>query len=350
MRRPIRGFHKQHGVHCAAVLTAVLMLTMTSGCERASDAKTSANASGTTAAQASAPPQTIVTTTAMITDIVRAVVGERATVTGLIGEGVDPHLYQPTTSDITTLREADVIFYNGLLLEGKMTDTFVRLARSKPVYAVTELLDPETLITPDGNEGHADPHVWMDVQLWGKSVEVVANVLIELDPEHAATYTANRDAYLAEFEALDKYVRDRIASIPADQRVLITAHDAFNYFGRAYELEVIGIQGISTESEAGVDDINRLVDLLVTRKVPAVFVETSVADKSVRALIEGAANRGHTVTIGGTLFSDAMGTPGTYRGTYLGMVDHNATTIARALGGEAPSTGRTGKLTAEAAH
>lgn len=327
-------------------LSALLLLSV--GCEQSSQAKLAGgnSASGT----AALAPKTIATTTAMVTAIVRAVVGEEITINGLIGEGVDPHLYQPTTSDIATLRSADVIFYNGLLLEGKMTDTFERLARTKPVYAVTELLEHDTLIMPDGNAGHADPHVWMDVTLWSKSVEVVAKVMSELDPDHAATYAANRDAYLKELAALDAYVREIIATIPKDQRVLITAHDAFNYFGRTYKLEVIGIQGISTESEAGVDDINRLVELLVTRQVPAVFVETSVADKSVRALVEGTANRGHTVKIGGALFSDAMGAPGTYRGTYLGMLDHNATTIARALGGAAPEGGRLGKLTAEAAH
>jgi manganese/zinc/iron transport system substrate-binding protein len=326
----------------ALLLGGLIMGGFLMGCDAASESTTNS-----TDSDAAGRKRAIVTTTGMITDIVREVVGERAVVTGLIGEGVDPHLYVPTTSDIAALRDADLVFYNGLLLEGKMTDTLARLARSKPVYAVTEELDHETLIAPDGNKGHADPHVWMDVTLWAKAVEVVARVMAEQDPEHAGEFNANRDRYLAELEQLDAYVRQVTSSIPANQRVLITAHDAFNYFGRRYGLEVIGIQGISTESEAGVDDINRLVSLLVQQGVPAVFVESSVADKSVRALIEGASSRGHAVTIGGTLYSDAMGETGTYRGTYLGMLDHNATTITRALGGEAPSGGRSGKLDQE---
>lgn len=317
-------------------LALIILCAAIGGCEQSKP--------GEGTAPKSEQRKTIVTTTGMITDVVREIVGDQAEVEGLIGEGIDPHLYQPTTSDIATLRDADVIFYNGLLLEGKMTDALVRLARDKPVYAVTELLDSDSLITPEDSEGHADPHVWMDVQLWSKSAEAVSKALSEINPDQKATFEANRDAYLSELTKLHEYVNKVIRSIPAEQRVLITAHDAFNYFGAAYDLEVIGIQGISTESEAGVDHINKLVDLLVERQVPAVFVETSVADKSVKALIEGAAARGHEVIIGGELFSDAMGAAGTYRGTYLGMIDHNATTIARALGGEAPEAGYAGKL------
>jgi manganese/zinc/iron transport system substrate-binding protein len=187
----------------------------------------------------------------------------------------------------------------------------------------------------------------MDVSKWKKATEAVAGALGEFDPPNAALYRANADAYALELEALDAYARERIASIPGNQRLMITAHDAFNYMGAAYGLEVKGIQGLSTESEAGLHDINALVDLLVERQVPAVFVESSVSDKNVKALVEGAAARGHKVKVGGELFSDAMGPAGTYEGTYVGMIDHNVTVIARALGGDAPERGLNGKLKAE---
>ena len=280
----------------------------------------------------------IVTTVGMITDVVRNVAGERAVVEGIIGEGVDPHVYKPTRGDVVKLRNADVVFYNGLLLEGQLTDILVRVAsEGKPVRAVTEAILEETdyLMQEPGATGYTDPHVWMDVRGWMKGVPVIAETLIAYDPDHASAYAANKEAYIAELKALDAYAREAIRSIPEDQRVLVTAHDAFRYLGRAYGIEVRGIQGLSTESEAGVKDIERLIDLIVERQIPAVFVETSVADKNVRALIEGARARGHDLVIGGELYSDAMGTPGTYEGTYIGMIDHNVTTIANALGGEA---------------
>lgn len=288
---------------------------------------------------------TVVTTVGMVTDIARVVAGEHANVTGIIGEGVDPHLYRASRNDVAKLQDADVIFYSGLLLEGRMSDTLVRMARGgRRVFAVTEGIDAKHLIEPDGSEGHPDPHVWMDVSLWSRAVETVAEALATCDEANATTYRANASRYRGELAELDAYVKKVIASIPARQRVLVTAHDAFGYFGRAYGIEVRGIQGISTESEAGVADINRLVSFLVEREISAVFVESSVAEKNVRALVEGAAARGRTVRIGGTLLSDAMGAPGTYEGTYIGMIDHNATLIARALGGEAPERGWRGKL------
>jgi manganese/zinc/iron transport system substrate-binding protein len=289
-------------------------------------------------------PLTITTTTGMVTDIVRQVAGDRAEVVGIIGEGVDPHLYKPTRGDVARLMEADVVFYSGLLLEGKMTDTLIQVSNRKPVFAVTEQVDESYLLEPEGFAGHFDPHLWMDAQGWIQAVEAVARALSEVDPKNADYYRDNADRYLAELEELDAYVERIVGSIPRGSRVLVTAHDAFNYFGRAYGIEVVGIQGISTESEAGLDDINQLVDLLVDKQVVAVFVETSVADKNVRALLEGARARGHDVTIGGELYSDAMGPPGTYEGTYIGMIDHNATVIARALGGDAPERGMNGEL------
>ncbi|MEX2218108.1 MAG: zinc ABC transporter substrate-binding protein [Phycisphaerales bacterium] len=294
---------------------------------------------------ATGTPYKVVTTVAMVTDIVREVAGPRAQVTGLLGEGVDPHLYKPTRSDIAALMQADVVFYNGLMLEGKMADTLVRVASSgRKVHAVTEALAPEDLLEPEEFAGHYDPHVWMDPVAWAKAAGVVRDKLIEHDPAGAEGYRERAAAYLGRLGALHEYVARVSATVPEASRVLVSAHDAFGYFGRRYGYEVVGIQGISTESEAGVRDIERLVELLVSRRVAAVFVETTVSERNIRALIAGAAARGHTVTIGGALFSDAMGAPGTYEGTYVGMIDHNATTIVRALGGQAPERGHEGKL------
>ena len=288
-------------------------------------------------------PYKIGATVGMVGDIARAVAGDKGEVTFVIGAGVDPHVYNPTRSDVATLLRSDIIFYAGLLLEGQMADILVKVARKRRVYAVTELLDPDYLIH-DPEAGHSDPHVWMDVSGWMKAVEVVADALTAFDPVNAGRYRANAADYLKKLKALDAYARTAMASIPAEQRVLVTAHDAFGYMGRAYGIEVMGIQGLSTESEAGLKDINRIVDELVRRRIPAVFVESSVSDKNVRALIEGAASRGHKIKIGGELFSDAMGPAGTYEGTYIGMIDHNVTVIARALGGQAPPAGMQAKL------
>lgn len=292
-----------------------------------------------------AEPLRIVTTTAMIGDIVREVAADAAEVTALMGEGVDPHLYRANRSDIARMLQADVVFYNGLLLEGKMTDALVRVARSgKPVFAVTELIDEQYLMAPPAFAGHFDPHVWMDPQAWTKAVEVVRDQLAAVDPDRAAAYRANAAAYLERLAALDAYAERVLASVPPERRVLVTAHDAFAYFGRRYGFEVLGIQGISTESEAGLKRIEELVSLLVERRIPAVFVETTIPEQSVRALVAGAAARGHEVVIGGSLFSDAMGAAGTYEGTYIGMIDHNVTLIARALGGDTPERGLNGLL------
>lgn len=288
-------------------------------------------------------PVKVAATVGMVADITREVAGDRGKVFNIIGSGIDPHLYSPTRSDVAALLKSDIIFYAGLMLEGQMGDILVKVSRKRPVYAVTELLQSEYLIHDD-ESNHSDPHVWMDVAGWMKGVEVVIRAFSEFDPKGADVYQANGKVLLEKLATLDAYAKKVIGSIPDAQRILITAHDAFNYMGRAYNIEVMGIQGISTESEAGLKDINRIVDLLVERKIPAVFVESSVSDKNVKALIEGAAARGHKVTIGGELFSDAMGKSGTYEGTYIGMIDHNATVISRALGGNAPEKGMSGKL------
>ena len=302
---------------------------------------------------APAPPQnssnpnayTIVTTTGMVGDLALAAAGEQGNVKSLMGSGIDPHLYSPTRGDVIALQGADIVFYNGLHLEGQMTDVLHQLGREgKPVAGVSHPLE-----AIDGylmeEHGQADPHVWMDLAAWKLALGEVTQHLIQFDPENATVYESNAAAYRLQLEGLDAYVKKVIASIPESQRVLVTAHDAFSYFGRAYAVDVRGIQGISTESEAGIRDIEDLVAFLVEKNIPAVFVESSVADKNVRALVEGAAAKNHSVRIGGELFSDAMGAPGSYEGTYIGMMDHNATLIARALGGEAPKTGFQGKLT-----
>ncbi|MDP7005276.1 MAG: zinc ABC transporter substrate-binding protein [Phycisphaerales bacterium] len=282
----------------------------------------------------------IVATTGMVADITRQVAGDHGKVVALMGEGVDPHLYKPTAADARLIMNADMIFYSGLLLEGRMTDTFLKAARiGKVVFPVTELIEETYLLEPPEFQGHWDPHVWMDVSAWSKAVSAVASALCEQDPDNCNDYKNNAEKYNEKLTKLHKYAISAISSIPRDQRILITAHDAFNYFGRAYDIEVVGIQGLSTESEAGIEDVNRLVNMLVDRGITSVFVESSVSDRNVNALIEGAASKGHQVKIGGRLFSDAMGLAGTYEGTYVGMLDHNITTITKGLGGDVPEKG-----------
>jgi len=287
----------------------------------------------------------IVVTTGMLGDIAAAVAADRASVTVLMGPGTDPHLYRPTRSDVQRLMRADVILYHGHMLEGRMTDALTRAQRAgRRVLAVSEQLDEALLLEGDDDDEPFDPHLWMDPRLWSKAIAIVRDELSAHDPEGAAIYAANAEAYAAELARLDAYAERVLATVPEGSRVLITAHDAFAYFGRRYGFEVLGIQGISTESEAGVRDIERLVSLLVEQRIGAVFTESTVSDRAVGALIAGARARGHEVRLGGELFSDAMGNAGTYEGTYIGMIDHNVTTIARALGGNAPERGMQNKL------
>lgn len=272
----------------------------------------------------------VVCTTGMIADAAANVGGDRVAVTALMGEGVDPHLYKASTGDMQRLSTADLILYNGLHLEGRMADQFERLAKKRPTAAVTDTIDEERLRTLPGTDAH-DPHVWFDVSLWMKAVERMRDALIQVDAAGKEAYTKNAAEYLARLDELHTETRERIAGIPRESRVLITAHDAFGYFGRAYDIEVMGLQGISTESEPSLKDVNVLVDRIVERKVKAVFVESSVAPKNIEALVEGCRARGHEVRIGGQLFSDAMGRAGTPEGTYIGMVRHNVRTIVEAL-------------------
>jgi manganese/zinc/iron transport system substrate-binding protein len=286
----------------------------------------------------------IVATTGMIADAVKQVGGDRVEVTSLMGPGVDPHTYRQTRSDIAAMTKADAVFWHGLYLEAQLEEFFHDLAKRKPVVALAETLPKDKLLGDEDNPGRNDPHVWMNPRLWKGIVEAARDQLIKLDPKGEAAFKANADKHLAEVDALATYSDKAFASVPEASRVLITAHDAFNYFGKAYGYEVMGIQGISTESEAGLKQIEDLVNVIVTKKIGAIFVESSVSDRNVKALVEGAAAKGHKVVIGGELFSDAMGAPGTYEGTYIGMIDHNATVITRALGGAAPAKGLNNKL------
>ena len=277
----------------------------------------------------------ILTTTAQIADAVRGVLGSPlppgVTVSSLLGEGVDPHTYKLTRSDAVALHSASVVLLSGLHLEGKMTEMLAELQRSgKPVLDVGSMLPHKDLLVPVGSQGEHDPHFWMDPILFASGTAAIEQGLktagVAIDPAKAAAY---RD----QLTALDGWAQSSLGSIPKASRRLITSHDAFGYLGHRYGLKVEGIQGISTESEAGVRDIERLVDALVTSKIPAVFVESSVSSRAINALVAGAEARGHTVVIGGELFSDAMGPPGTYQGTYIGMMRHNVESITRALGG-----------------
>lgn len=287
----------------------------------------------------------IATTCGMVTDIVSEVVGDKAEVVGIMGTGVDPHLYKPTRDDVVKLLDSDVIFYSGLMLEGRMGDTFAKMARKgKKVYPVTELLDESYLMEPEEFEGHWDPHVWNDVKAWMKATELVGKAMGEIDAENAASYKANADKYIAQLTKLDEYVKQVISTIPKEKRFLITAHDAFGYFSRAYGIEVKSVQGVSTASEAGVSDINALVDFIVKNGIEAIFVENITSDKGIQAVVEGVRAKGKEIKIGGELYSDSLGKAGTYEGTYIGTVDRNATLIALALGGKAPEKGFQGKL------
>lgn len=288
----------------------------------------------------------VVATTGMIADAARQIGGDEVEVKGLMGPGVDPHAYRQTRSDIVAMTRADLILWHGLYLEAQMDEFFHDLERKRPVVAVAEGVDKSKLRAHDSYADKFDPHVWMTPELWRDVVVEVHKALTDVRPEAADVFAANAEKHLADLERLSTYAANTLSQVPPNNRVLLTAHDAFGYFGRSYGYEVLGIQGISTQSEAGLNRIGELVDLLVDRQITAVFVESSVSDRSIRALIEGAAARGHKVQVGGELYSDAMGEEGTYEGTYVGMLDHNITVIAGALGADVPARGMDGKLSA----
>lgn len=276
----------------------------------------------------------IVTTIGMIADIATNVGGEHVQVTGLMGPGTDPHLYVASASDVDKLQDADIIFYNGLFLEAQMEDVLEQLAERKTAVAVTKDIDRSLLLDSPQYQDEFDPHVWFDVTLWMQAAETVRDTLIEQDPENADSYRANAEAYLAELKELHAYVQAKAAELPPEQRVLITAHDAFNYFGRAYGFEVLGLQGISTQSEASTSDVQDLAQYISDNEIRAIFVESSVPVRTIEAVQAAVRDRGHDVEIGGQLFSDAMGDTATPEGTYVGMVHHNIDTIVGALSGK----------------
>lgn len=290
------------------------------------------------AAEANSDPTgelNVVTTTGMIADIVKNVGGEHVHVTGLMGPGIDPHLYKASENDVQSLQEANVVFYNGLHLESQMGEVLERMNDfGIKTVAVADKIDPSLLQSPPEFAGNYDPHVWFDVTLWMQAVEQVRDTLVEVDPDNASVYETNAAGYLTQLEDLHQYVLDQASTIPAEQRILITAHDAFNYFGRAYGFEVRGLQGISTEAQAGTADVQALADFIVERQILAIFVESSVPQRNVEAVQAAVQAQGFEVEIGGSLFSDAMGTEGTPEGTYIGMVRHNIDTVVAALTGE----------------
>ena len=273
----------------------------------------------------------VVTTTQQIADAARVIGGQRVEVYGMMGPGVDPHLYKATAGDVNELEEADIIFYNGLNLEGRLADLMVTMAAQKPTVAVGAAVPEDLLAEPPEFEGKFDPHIWFDPALWKHALQAIADGLAELDPDHASTYEENLEAYLAEIEDLEAYAEERLAEVPEGQRVLVTAHDAFGYFGLRWGYEVRGLQGISTATEAGAGDVQDLATFLVERNIKAIFIESSIPQSAVEAVIEAAESQGGTVTIGGQLYSDAMGDPGTDQGTYIGMYRHNVNTIVEAL-------------------
>lgn len=290
----------------------------------------------------------VVATVAMLGDMLREVAGDALRVETLMGEGVDPHLYRPTRADIARLLSADAVFAVGHRLEGRMEEVFERLrAAGRTVVAAAEALPRDRLRTHPDYPDSADPHIWMDPILWSEAAGPVTEAALALAPEAREGMRDRLDRWRGRMARVDAYAKASIGAIPEGQRILVTAHDAFGYFGARYGLQLESLQGISTDSEASLARVERLVALLVARRVPAIFSESSVPDRAVRALIEGAGARGHRVAPGGTLFSDAMGRPGTYEGTHEGMLDHNITTIARALGAPGvPARGLNGRLAA----
>jgi manganese/zinc/iron transport system substrate-binding protein len=276
----------------------------------------------------------VVATTPMVGDLVRAIGGDRIDLVVLIPPGTDPHLWTPTRSDVLQVLDADAVFMNGLMLEGRAGDSFARVEISgRPVVRIAETLAKTELLTDQSNSSHFDPHIWMDPTLWAKTAPTVRDTLSKLDEDGTETYARNLAAFEAEATALDRECALAIGSIPPSNRTLVTAHDAFGYFGRRYGLKVQGIQGISTESEPSLANIERLVSEISDERIPAIFIETTVSDRSARSVVEGCAAKGHAVTIGESLYSDSLGRAGSPEGTWAGMIRHNAKSIANALGG-----------------
>ncbi|WP_194851430.1 metal ABC transporter solute-binding protein, Zn/Mn family [Nonlabens antarcticus] len=274
----------------------------------------------------------IVTTTTMITDMLENIGGDKVAVEGLMGSGVDPHLYKASEGDVSKLYNADIIFYSGLHLEGKLVDVFEKMAsQGKNTIAISDALDKSTLIGSEYFASSYDPHIWFDVDYWSQMTVYVTEKLTENDPENAAYYVENRDTYLEKIKELKKELIAKIDELPQEKRILVTAHDAFNYFGRRFGFNVVGLQGISTATEAGVQDVQRITQFIIDNKVKAVFIESSVPRRTVEALQAAVQAQNHEISIGGELYSDALGSAGTDEGTYIGMYKHNVKTIVNAL-------------------
>ncbi len=273
----------------------------------------------------------VVATIGMISDIVTYIAADKMDVVSLMGPGIDPHLYRPTEGDVKHLNEADLIFYNGLNLESKMLDLFEHVKRKKPVIAVAETISQANLLSPPEFEGFHDPHVWFDMNLWVNVVDEITDSLIELLPTEKSFFIAQKQAYLVDFFAVKKSTLAAVARLPKEKRILVTAHDAFNYFGQFYDFEVKALQGISTQAEAGIDDVQELVNFIVDRQIPAIFVESSIPKRHLKAVQQSVKAKGWNVTIGGELYSDALGSADSDAGTYLGMIKHNVSEIVEAL-------------------
>jgi manganese/zinc/iron transport system substrate-binding protein len=306
----------------AALVAMAVGLLATAGCDQAG---------GTNNGDISTRQIKVVATTSMIADLAKVVGGERVSVQGLMGPGVDPHLYKASAGDVSRLSEADVILYNGLHLEAAMGNVLEQMTERVKTVAVTDTIDRSLLFTPPQFQGNYDPHVWFDVSMWMKPVEMVRDSLAEMDPQSTDLYRANADKYLGELTGLHDYVKGQALTVPEERRVIVTAHDAFNYFGRAYGFEVRGLQGVSTATEAGAADVQALAEYIAENRIPAIFVESSVPRRNIEALQEAVRSRGFEVSIGGQLFSDALGDPGKPEGTYVGMVRYNIDTIVSAL-------------------
>ncbi len=306
------------------ILTIVILLLVLEGCRIDSDAYHRYR-------RPDQPTIQVVTTTNIIADVVRHIGGKEVTVISLMGPGVDPHLYKAREGDIRRMSTADIIFYNGLHLEGKMVDILKGMNRFTRTVPVGEAIPDSFLIFPEQFEGNPDPHVWFDVHMWEYAVQRIAHELKDYDTLHAAYYQQNLTRYINALDSLDRYIRRRAHELPPERRIIITAHDAFNYFGRAYGFQIHGLQGISTASEAGAKDVIRLAQLIVRHRIPAIFVETSVSPRNIEALQAAVHAQGFAVRIGGYLYSDSLGDPGTPEGTYIGMVRHNIDTIVESL-------------------
>lgn len=313
-----------------ARLALLLACTLAAGCR--------GPVAGDSAASRGADRPRVVATTTIVADLVRQVAGERVAVDCLLAPGIDPHSYKATPRDAERLLGADLVVASGLHLEGRLAALLERLGERVPLVAVADRLPEERLL--EAGAGIPDPHVWFDAGLWSLAPAAVAEALAGIDPDGADHYRARAESAATRFRSLDEAVRERIATIPPASRVLVTAHDAFRYLGRAYDIEVVGVQGTTTAAEAGLGDINRLVDLVVTRGIPAVFVETSVADRNVAALVEGAAARGHRLALGGRLYSDSLGEPGSGADSLAGALSANVETIVTALAPAGPEAAR----------